>query len=347
VRLLRVVALGDSITMGMGDPMPDGSWRGWSALLAASLAPPGQVEFHNLATSGARARDVAREQLPSALGYAPHVATVVVGINDTLRADFDPTEVERALAATVGALRTAGATVLTISLPDPGRMFGLPRYLAAPLGRRIRAVNAAAEAVARDHGSLHWNAAGHKTTYDRPMWSVDRLHPSERGHRLLATSYYDLLEAAGEQVWRRPSADPGNPPPTRAAGAWWMLTKGTTWFLRRSVDLIPYLVWMAINEWLICLRSRLRGSLSLTPRARLESTHVSTRRARARPVATGHDHPALEHPSGGLGAGGVRRDPSAVHGQRDRGRAALAQGLGPGLGDQRILDVAPSHDHAV
>jgi len=254
---LRFTALGDSITVGMGDPMPDGTWRGWAALLAESLAPPGQLEFHNLASSGARARDVAAVQLPRAMAVQPHVAPVVVGINDTLRHDFDPAEVELALAATVSGLRQVGATVLTISLPDPGRMFGLPRHLAAPLGRRIRAVNAAAESVAQRYGAVHWDAANHATTYDRPMWSVDRLHPSERGHRLLATSYYDLLAAASQRVWQRPSAEPQNAPPSRRDGAWWMATKGTKWFLRRSVDLIPYLLWMAAAEWWSSRHSRL------------------------------------------------------------------------------------------
>jgi len=47
------VALGDSITVGMGDPAPEGGgWRGWAALLAASLPQP---VMHNLATLGALA----------------------------------------------------------------------------------------------------------------------------------------------------------------------------------------------------------------------------------------------------------------------------------------------------
>ena len=58
------VALGDSITVGMGDPAPDGDgWRGWAALLAASLHQP---VMHNLATLGALAADVERLQLPAA-----------------------------------------------------------------------------------------------------------------------------------------------------------------------------------------------------------------------------------------------------------------------------------------
>ena len=50
----------------------------------------------------------------------------MVGSNDTLRAGFDPARTGQAFARTVGALRASGAEVLTMRLPDPGRMFGLP-----------------------------------------------------------------------------------------------------------------------------------------------------------------------------------------------------------------------------
>ncbi|MGH8777414.1 MAG: hypothetical protein ACRDWI_20515, partial [Jiangellaceae bacterium] len=63
----RFVALGDSTTVGLGDPLPDGTWRGWAALLAQALGcAPGYV---NLARTGALVADVADEQLPAALAY--------------------------------------------------------------------------------------------------------------------------------------------------------------------------------------------------------------------------------------------------------------------------------------
>ena len=67
-----------------------------------------------------------RDQLPRALELRPDVASVIVGINDTLRASFDPQRFARAGGHTVGALRSAGAEVLTIRLPDPGLMLGRP-----------------------------------------------------------------------------------------------------------------------------------------------------------------------------------------------------------------------------
>ena len=99
-------ALGDSITLGLGDPTPGGAWRGWAVFLAEGL-PGGQL--HNLATTGAQAGDVERSQLPRALELRPDVASVVVGINDTLRRGFEPARVHEALAHVVGSLSAAGA----------------------------------------------------------------------------------------------------------------------------------------------------------------------------------------------------------------------------------------------
>ena len=191
--MTRFAALGDSITVGMGDPAPGGGWRGWATLLAGTLPHP---ELHNLATLGALAADVERAQLPAALALRPDVASVVVGINDTLRGDFDPERTGTSIGRTVAALRAAGAEVLTIRLPDPGQMFGLPGALARPLARRMRAVNAAVDEVARRYGTVHLDTARDPATYERRYWSVDRLHPNERGHRLIACRFHALLAAA-------------------------------------------------------------------------------------------------------------------------------------------------------
>jgi len=246
--MTRIVTMGDSITLGMGDPVPAASgsgWRGWASLLAAGLPRP---ELHNLAVNGAQAKHVERDQLPNALLLRPHVASVVVGINDTLRAGFDPVRTGQATARTVAALTAGGATVLTMRLPDPAQMFGLPSGLAKPLSRRMRAVNAELDRIAAHYGTVHWDASTDPETYDRRNWSVDRLHPNERGHRLIACRMWDRLAAAGFPVAERPGSEPTSVPPRRRDDVLWMASKGTRWVLRRSVDLIPYMLYMAARD---------------------------------------------------------------------------------------------------
>ena len=235
------VALGDSITVGMGDPAPEGGgWRGWAALLGASLQQP---VMHNLATLGALAVDVERLQLPAATDLKPDVASVVVGINDTLRGNFDPQCTGAAVARTVAGLRAAGAQVLTMRLPDPGQMFGLPRSLAKPLARRMRAVNEAVDDVAARYGagSRHLRAA---------LLERGPAAPERARAPLRRLPVHALLAAAGFPVGPGPDPEPSTPPPSRMAEVWWMATKGTTWLARRSRDLVPALLALAIREWL-------------------------------------------------------------------------------------------------
>ncbi len=240
-------ALGDSITLGVGDPAPGGGWRGWAGLLAQGL-PAGRLV--NLAANGARVADVERTQLPRALELRPDVASVVVGVNDILRAGFDDAGIQASLAHVTGSLSAAGAVVLTMRLPDPGMMLGLPAVLARPLGRRLQVINEAMDEVAERFGTLHFDVAADLAARDRRMWSADRLHPSERGHRYIAGRFHDQLAGRGYVVGPRPGAEPTSPPPTRLDTAAWMATKGTCWVLRRCTDLVPYLLFMALRECL-------------------------------------------------------------------------------------------------
>jgi hypothetical protein len=124
-----------------------------------------------------------------------------------------------------------GAQVLTACLPDPARVFGLPAVLGRPLARRIEAVNAAVHRVSERCASVHLHPPELPGAYDPRMWSVDRLPPGERGHRLLAAGALRRgrhprtadVAPAGHGA-DEPGADPGairrcGSPPAGPAGA--------------------------------------------------------------------------------------------------------------------------------
>ncbi|SEL94518.1 SGNH/GDSL hydrolase family protein [Streptacidiphilus jiangxiensis] len=245
---MRLSALGDSLTEGLGDPVA-GGWRGWAALLAAGLTPdPDGVAFTNHATSGAQTADVLLRQLPQARQRRPHVAAVIVGGNDTLRATYDIHAVARHLDTTLGSLVEDGTVLLTACLPDPGRMLGLPEALARPLGRRMRSVNTVVHALSERYDAVHVHAAEEPWLYEPAMWSVDRLHPSERGHRALARAFHRELSARGIALGEAPDDRTDGVAPTRSAQVWWMATKGTRWVLDRCTDLLPDLLRLAAAE---------------------------------------------------------------------------------------------------
>lgn len=247
-------ALGDSLTVGVGDQLSDGRWRGWAGLLAESM---GDVRFHNVARCGARAQDLVTEQLDTALAARPQIASVIVGMNDTLRGNFDLDQVATSVGHAVRRLRSCGAIVLTARLPEPGRLLKIPDVVARPVARRVGAINAVVDDVATAEGTVHLDLATHPEAYAAGNWGVDRLHPSERGHRLVARLYAEKLVRAGVPISSLPSLEAANPPPTRWAQAGWLATEGTAWLARRSRDLLPALTRLAVREWWYTRRDRI------------------------------------------------------------------------------------------
>ncbi|MEW2450082.1 SGNH/GDSL hydrolase family protein [Streptomyces parvulus] len=254
MRPVRFVALGDSLTEGVGDPVGRGR-RGWAALLAAGLAEQ-PVHFTNLARSGAQTGDVAERQLPAGLALRPDLVSVVVGVNDTLRRTFDLGAVAARLDTVYAACTGRGALLLTACLPGPGEMLGLPGPLARPLARRQRAVNDVVHALSTRYGAVHLHACEGDWTTDRAMWSADRLHPGEQGHRQLALRFHALLAERGVATGPAPSPDSEFAAPGRAASLWWLATAGTGWVARRCTDLLPQPVALAANE----VRHHARGT---------------------------------------------------------------------------------------
>lgn len=253
---VRVVALGDSTVCGMGDLLPDGRWRGFAALLTASIA---DAELSNLAVPGSRTPHVRFEQLEVALGLRPDLACLLVGVNDTMRSDFSPALARTHLLESASALADAGATLLTARVHDHARVFGLPALLGRPLWRRLCALNEIYDEVYDRFGGVRIDLTEVEWIYERSSWSVDRLHPSELGHRRLAHAFAVQLRDAGWPVTALPSLDAGGGvTPTALADLRWMLVEGVPWAGRKVFDLVPWAATLAGRELL--RRARLAPS---------------------------------------------------------------------------------------
>jgi lysophospholipase L1-like esterase len=244
---LRFVALGDSATYGIGDPVPTG-WRGWARLLAEALDTTYDVSFCNLAVPGATASTVLTGQLDDALAHRADLASLGVGINDTMRASWDPLRLRGELMTCAEALTEAGARLLTARFHDHGAVFGLPGVLRRPLFARIESVNRVYDEVYATYGGLRVDLAATPEVSARGFWSVDRLHPSELGHRALARAYAAELAGAGLTCEPPPSAASGGLPGGWRSDVSWMVREGAPWMGRRARDLGPWALRMAWEE---------------------------------------------------------------------------------------------------
>jgi lysophospholipase L1-like esterase len=217
----------------MDDPRPDGTYRGWADRLAERLAADNpNLLYANLAVRGRRTCQVHDEQLAPALALRPDIATVFAGLNDLLRRHYDPDATAGHLEAMFAELRAAGATVLTLTMPDLSRIVPYARIVRPRLldyNDRIRELAAA-------RGVLVLDLAAEPVTVDPRLWSVDRLHASTLGHERIAAGLCNLLalEHPGEH-WSAPL--PLAPRRRRhalvAAELMWAQRYFTPWIIRR------------------------------------------------------------------------------------------------------------------
>jgi lysophospholipase L1-like esterase len=203
---LRYAALGDSQTEGIGDGDEATGYRGWADRLAERLTDldPG-LRYANLAVRGRLAGQVRAEQLAPALALRPDLATVFAGVNDLIRPRYEAAAVVGELEEMFAALTGAGATVVTLTFPDIGKL----APIAARLRPRVEEFNARVRAAAARHGVVVADTATYAVTSDPRLWCADRLHASPLGHARIAAAVADALRLPGsDDSWTHPLPTP-------------------------------------------------------------------------------------------------------------------------------------------
>ena len=206
------------------------------------------MTFSNFATSGATAPMVETEQLPETGSGPIDLASLIVGLNDTLRSTFDQAQIRDCLQYCAEQLTSRGALLLTVRFHDHGQVFGLPSWLRRPLWQRIEQVNSVYDDLHTKFGGIRIDMADYPEVYRRDFWSVDRLHPGERGHRRLARAFADELALHGLPIEVRPGLDCAGQAPGKWADALWMVKEGVPWLGRRGRDLTPWAAKMALTQ---------------------------------------------------------------------------------------------------
>lgn len=229
-RALRYVAIGDSLSEGVGDePWPDGTLRGWTDRLAELVVRHhGSVDYANFAVRGYRSRQVLETQVTRALALEPDVVTVTAGMNDLLRPRFDVDQLRQQLVGIVRPFTRVGTRVLVVPIPDLRAISPAGRVL----GARRAALNEIYRHLAEHHG-MEPPAETKGTIFeDVRAWADDRLHLSPLGHERLALAAASSLGLADAADWGAPP-DGVAPRRTLRTDAVWLNQHVTPWLGRR------------------------------------------------------------------------------------------------------------------
>lgn len=241
---LTFAVIGDSAASGVGDSDSLGNYFGWGYHLAQAFTEP--LVYINASRPGAQSKEVLHDQLPKILIHEPELIAVIVGGNDLLRNGFSPEIFEENLNETLAEIEKIGATSMLLELHDPTSIVPMPRLVSRVCRRRVNAVNRATRKLALRYGSVLLETRSLDGIYQRDKWHVDRMHPSKIGHQFIADNFARLLRSRGFEIGKVKLSASNNR--SRKDSIIWMLKNGTPWFLKRSLDLLPSLLFLSITE---------------------------------------------------------------------------------------------------
>lgn len=191
--IVRVAAVGDSFTEGLGDEDKDGNLIGWADRVALGLAEhlDEPVYYANFAIRGRLLEPIATEQIDAALALNPKPDMILLngGGNDMMRPRFQMERILQFAQRAIDACQEAGVrlVIVTGGLPTPG----LP--LAKRMTRLGHAYLAAVQDLCERNGVeliVNWNDTAFP---DRRNWSDDRLHLNPTGHARVAANVLTAL----------------------------------------------------------------------------------------------------------------------------------------------------------
>lgn len=243
---LTFTVIGDSAAFGTGDHDENGNPRGWGHYLSQVFTDP--TSYFNFSRPGAQSSEVRNIQLQRALESEPDICAVICGGNDMLRNGFSPQELYQNLSETCRELLSRGSEILMVQLHDPNQILRVPRLLKRVIRRRVDAVNAVYEKIAEEFDIILIRTRNIPHVHDVKNWHIDRMHPGPFGHQILAREMASVLQTRGWDLCL-PEITPRDVE-SRSEKILWLVKKGTPWFLKRSVDLLPAAI--ILMAWELC-----------------------------------------------------------------------------------------------
>ena len=201
--LSQFIALGDSLTEGLSDKYPDGTYRGWADRVADEMSKHStDFRYANLAVRGKLIEQVVSEQLQSALPWMRQPQTLVTfhaGANNVLRPKFEPEKVFETYQNAVAKISETGAKLLLFTVREVGEPKTKTQHY---WNQRFGPFNENVKQVAHQFGATVMDANSREVFGDPRMLAADRLHLSSEGHRRVAAAVLSAIDLPHDSDWQ-------------------------------------------------------------------------------------------------------------------------------------------------
>lgn len=182
-----VVALGDSFTEGVGEPVEGLVLKSSIDHMASAMrrSRP-DLSYTNLAKRGLTAREVREQQLGAALALSPDFVSIIAGANDAFKGQWQADRYEHEMRTMLEAFREAETTLFMASWPDWTKRLPLPETHRARLRSQLEEGNAVTARLALEFDAVFLDVWDTPLGNDSTYWSADQIHPNACGYLAFA-----------------------------------------------------------------------------------------------------------------------------------------------------------------
>lgn len=191
----RYVALGDSLTEGLGDDRfeQDRIFAGWADRLAVLLNEDAKLAgedflYANLAVRSRNSHEILSDQVAEALLLEPDLVTIMAGANDLWRPRKSWDVIRQEFAEAIVAFKSSGTTVLLTNCINPVHHWSFRAG-----ARRAKVLTKLIEEVAAEHNVAVVDVYRSPTLRRIRVWSADYVHFGARGHAHVANKAAKVL----------------------------------------------------------------------------------------------------------------------------------------------------------
>lgn len=230
ISLKSYVAIGDSLTEGLGDESVKTAQGhgGWADRLAALIAEDSnhKLKYANLALRGCSTKKI-MTQGELALSLRPELVTIMPGANDLMFVERRIVEIENSLDSLISRLLAQGTQVILLNVVDPSHV-----ALASVLRSRSKIMSQMINRVAARHSVKTIDLNSLTVFQNLGMWSDDLAHFSAEGHKLIANLVAESLGLKSR--WNLKSvAELEHPLPNLTAKLNWLIAEAIPFLFRR------------------------------------------------------------------------------------------------------------------
>lgn len=226
------VALGDSLTEGLGDIDfdHDREGKGWADRLAGLLACEAanaqmSFEYANLALRGSNSLAILTAQLEKAIELKPDLVTIMTGANDLVRLPAWRGMIEHMLRGSLVRLYNEGTHIVLVNTVRPTHI-----KLARPMVSRSVQMSELIAGVAAEFGTPIVDVNSLEEFARLDFWAGDLAHFSHRGHVLVANK---VAEKLGLELRDGSDVDPGRSRMTSREYVRWFIVDVLPFWSRR------------------------------------------------------------------------------------------------------------------